>query len=68
MFSISAVDCGELMDPVNGTVMVTMTTLDGVAIYSCDDGFDLEGLGGMITRGCLASGMWSDSDPTCERT
>lgn len=68
LFSILVVNCSPLTDPVNGIVTVTRTTFDGVAIYECDNGFDLQGLDGVTTRICLASGLWSGSDPTCDRT
>ena len=61
--SVTVVDCGSLMDPVNGAVSLTNTTYNSTATYSCNDGFNLVG---DTTRTCLASGNWSDSAPTCE--
>lgn len=52
--------CGNLTDPENG-----MVEIDGsfsVAIYSCDEGFELMG---PMVRNCQRDGNWSGSEPTC---
>ena len=60
-----AVDCGDLTDPLNGQVALNSTTFQSVVAYECDSGFNLEG--GM-ERTCQASGEWSGTAPTCNRT
>ena len=51
------------MDPVNGEVILTNSTYyASVAIYSCNEGYDLVG---ETNRTCLVSGNWSDSAPIC---
>ena len=58
-----AVDCGALVAPENGSVTVTMTTLGGVASYTCDSSFRLIG---MDSRQCPENGTWSGDAPVCE--
>ncbi len=56
------VDCGPLMAPTNGAVGVASTTFGSIAMYSCDDGFELVGVD---TRECQATGVWSGAPPSC---
>ena len=66
IISVIVVDCGDLMDPVNGAVTLTNSTYyASVAIYSCNNGYNLVG---ETSRTCLVSGSWSDSAPTCTGT
>ena len=58
------VECGDLLAPSNGDVLVSTPEFGSTATYSCNDGYTLEGV---TTRTCLASGSWSDSAPTCEK-
>ena len=58
------IDCGSLRSPVNGDVDFVRTTFGAIAFYSCDTGFFLQGF---ATRTCQANGLWSNSEPTCER-
>lgn len=58
----SAVNCGSLSSPVNGQVVVPITTLGNTAVYSCNNGFALVG---DETRECQVGGDWSGSQPTC---
>ena len=59
------VDCGALTDPANGQVSHTAgTTFGETAAYSCNTGYNLVG---DSTRTCQATGMWSGSEPTCQR-
>ena len=58
------VPCRALPDPLNGTVMWDGLTPGSVATYSCDEGFELNGV---RTRTCQNDGTWSDDAPTCER-
>ena len=62
---LTAVDCNALSDPANGQVSHTAgTTFEQTATYSCDTGYNLVG---DSTRTCGAAGVWSGSEPTCER-
>lgn len=58
------VDCGNLTDPLNGTVELTLgrTTFGAQALYDCDEGFIREGPN---IRNCERNGRWSESDPIC---
>ena len=61
---LTAVDCGNLTDPVNGSVNhTTGTSLGQTATYSCDPGYNLVG---DSPRTCQATGNWSGSAPTCQ--
>ena len=61
---LTAVDCGTLTDPANGSVNHTAgTSLGLTATYSCDTGYNLVG---DSTRTCQAAGVWSGSEPTCQ--
>ena len=61
---LTAVDCGNLTDPVNGSVDDTAgTSLGQTATYSCDTGYNLVG---DSTRTCQATGNWSGGTPTCQ--
>ena len=40
------------------------TTVNSVATYYCNTGYDLVGT---ETRTCMASGMWSGIEPTCSK-
>ncbi len=58
-------DCGDLISPENGEVLLLQeSTLGATAIYSCDLGFLLVGT---TLRQCEASGEWSPSEPICSR-
>lgn len=61
--SSSVVDCGVLVDPDNGTVTLEDTVFESEAMYTCDE---FHNLVGTAVRMCNASGLWSDSAPTCE--
>ena len=59
-------DCGNLPDPANGRVSHTPgTTFGETATYSCNLGYNLVG---DRTRTCQATGVWSESAPTCQCT
>ena len=60
----TAIDCGPLSAPDNGSVRVTSTRVGAIAKYACNEGFTL---GGRKTRTCQKSGMWSGDAPTCKR-
>lgn len=59
----TAVDCGDLADPGNGTVLLALTTFSEVAIYECNENYTLEGTQNRI---CQDDGNWSGNPPTCE--
>ena len=54
--------CPDLVDPVNGMVMMTGNSVGDTATYSCDDEFSLSGVV-MVT--CEDDGQWSDPPPIC---
>lgn len=54
----------DLDDPENGRVTLTGTSFGDTATFSCDFGYMLSG---PETRGCMADGVWSNSQPTCNR-
>ena len=61
---LTAVNCGTLINPVNGQVSHTAgTTFGQTANYSCNTGYNLVG---NSTRTCQAAGVWSGSAPTCQ--
>ena len=62
-FLYSAIECSELMDPINGSVMVTTRTVGAMATYMCNTSFTLVG---NESRLCLEIGIWSGEAPTCE--
>ena len=61
---LTAVDCGNLTDPDNGSVTHTVgTAFRQTATYSCNTGYELVG---DSNRTCQATGNWSGSAPTCQ--
>ena len=60
---LTVIDCGCLQIG-NGSVTVDSTTVNSVATYHCNTGYDLVGT---ETRTCMASGMWSGIKPTCSK-
>lgn len=62
MFS-EGTDCGTLQAPRNGEVDLIGTIAGSTAIYSCNEGFTLEGA---RFRECLESGEWSEEEPDCQ--
>ena len=64
-FLSTAVDCGILTNPANGSVSHNSgTTFRQTATYSCNTGYILVG---SSTRTCQATRRWSGSPPTCPR-
>ena len=62
----TSVDCGNLTNPANGQVNQTAgTTFGQTTTYSCNTGYNQMGDN---TRTCQATGEWSGSKLTCERT
>ena len=63
--SNAAVTCPTLISPSNGTVLYVSRDYRSVATYTCNSGFEVIG---SPTRTCQFNEMWSESEPTCERT
>ena len=60
----TAVDCGDLSDPLNGVVTYASTTFTtGLAIYECNENYTLNG---NLSRICQADGSWSGVSPVCD--
>ncbi len=60
---ITAVDCGALSNPDNGTVDTSSgTTFMNTATYTCTAGYSLVGVS---SRTCAADGDWTTAAPTC---
>ena len=55
--------CPALTNPDNGMVTWDSLAPGGVATYTCDPGFILDG---ESTRTCGSDGTWSGMAPTCE--
>ena len=68
-YFIIVIDCGNPDDPdPNGDVSYIATTFGNTANYSCDYGYLLDvSQGGSVVVTCLASGVWSDTAPSCSR-
>ena len=56
--------CGDLLDPAFGSVEYNSDTVGSIARYSCNAGYMLSG---DRTRTCQDTGMWSGTQPTCQR-
>ena len=56
--------CPDLTAPVNGQVVVNGMTPGDAATYSCDMGFELDGVE-IVT--CGNDGAWSAGLPVCRR-
>ncbi len=61
-----AVNCGGLINPVNGAVFISSgTTFRNVATYTCNIGYNLTGV---RSRMCGADRKWSSVPPICQGT
>ena len=58
----SAEECSELESPRNGAVDVDKRLYPGEATYSCDSGFELDGVS---SRKCQINGTWEEDAPLC---
>lgn len=56
------INCGTLLDPTNGTVTVTTSTVGSMAIYTCNEGFTVIG---SRTQTCVNDGLWAPAAPIC---
>ena len=56
------VDCGQPEEIVFGSVDTISTTVNSVAVYTCENGYRLVGAS---VRTCLSSGVWSATPPIC---
>ena len=61
--SCTAVICPALDIPGNGNINITGRTFGRMAIYSCNDGYTMNG---ETIRICQSEGSWSGSVPICE--
>ena len=63
-FNYTGIECQMLSNPSNGTVNIDVAMNgDTTASYSCDEGFDLNGV---TTRTCQQNEQWSEVEPTCQ--
>lgn len=60
--STVATECPALTTPINGEVSANQTQTGNVAVYTCNEGYILEG---EATRMCSSFGTWSGSAPLC---
>ena len=56
------IDCGDPGIPNNGQVIGTNYTYNSTVMYSCDDGYILNGSSSLI---CLTD-QWNDTHPSCD--
>ena len=62
-FVFIVINCGGLCDLEKGTVLISHSTIGGVATYTCKPGYELEGSN---RRECMPNGEWSESEPNCK--
>ena len=55
--------CPTLTDPENGVVSVPRITVNSVATYTCNSGYNLVG---DAQRVCMANGQWIGLVPVCQ--
>ncbi len=58
-------DCAGLDNPTNGVVVLSGVAVGSTADYSCDVGYELDGVS---QRMCQMDREWSGVAPTCEGT
>ena len=61
-FMILEIFCPILEAPADGQIDFSSSSVNSVAMYTCNSGFRLEG---PDQRTCLQNGTWTDTDPTC---
>ena len=57
-----ALECPVLLQPSMGIVSVTSRTVGSVAMYSCNEGYQLNGSREIV---CGEDESWSDEPPLC---
>ena len=57
------IDCGSLDPPLNGFLDINDTSFQSMAIYSCENGYNLIG---ESQRTCTINATWSGEDPICQ--
>lgn len=62
IFCCIGVTCNPLDAPDNGFIRFSSTTVGSVASYSCNPGFELQGV---TSRICRPGGEWSEVAPVC---
>ncbi|ELU07763.1 hypothetical protein CAPTEDRAFT_103334, partial [Capitella teleta] len=60
--SCQIVTCPTIQTPLNGAVSVSTRSYQGVASFSCESGYVIEG---SPNRTCQASAQWSGTQPIC---
>ncbi|XP_022089140.1 sushi domain-containing protein 2-like isoform X2 [Acanthaster planci] len=60
--SASLVTCGSVSEPANGRKEVSRSNVGGVANFTCDDGYTLQGESELM---CQKNGTWSADVPVC---
>ncbi len=53
-----------LENPVNGRIIINGTQIGDTVSYECDTGYKLVG---EADRTCNLVGLWTDSQPVCQR-
>jgi CUB/sushi domain-containing protein len=61
---LAVIVCPALTSPDNGNVNQLGNTPGGLALYACNDNFELSG---DMSRQCGPNGQWTGEAPLCER-
>lgn len=61
--SFLVIDCGNPESPRNGMVDFSETTFEAIAVYSCNNGYNLVGA---ERRVCSRLALWSGRVPRCQ--
>ena len=63
LVDVSVVECENLTSLENGRVEVVSNEVNGSAVFTCDEGFFLNGSSSVE---CQENGEWSEQLPTCQ--